>query len=192
MLAPALIGRNPLHTEALWQAMFAIGAFHTEGYQTQAVAGVDIALWDLKGKALGQPISVLLGGPLRESLWVYASPVTLCDPDTAQERAREFMAKGFTAVKVKVGGELADDVERVAAVREVIGPSMPLCSTSTRRSTRGAPSPWPGPSSRTTATGWRSRSRPRTWPAWPTSAARSTSRSRRASKAPASTPFATT
>jgi D-arabinonate dehydratase/D-galactarolactone cycloisomerase len=106
--------------------MFAIGAFHTEGYHTQAVAGVDIALWDLKGRALGQPISVLLGGPIRESLWVYASPVTLCDPDTAQERAREFLAKGFTAVKVKVGGALADDVDRVAAVREVIGPGMPL------------------------------------------------------------------
>jgi D-arabinonate dehydratase/D-galactarolactone cycloisomerase len=126
VLAPVLIGRDPLRIEALWQAMFAIGAFHTEGYHTQAVAGVDIALWDLKGKALGQPISVLLGGPIRESLWCYASPVTLCDPDTARERAQEFVAKGFTAVKVKVGGVLADDVDRVAAVREVIGPKMPL------------------------------------------------------------------
>jgi D-arabinonate dehydratase/D-galactarolactone cycloisomerase len=126
VLAPVLIGRDPLHTEALWQAMFAVGAFHTEGYQTQAMAGVDIALWDLKGRALGQPISVLLGGPLRDALWVYASPVTLCDPDTAQARAREFLAKGFTAVKVKVGGALAADVDRVAAVREVIGPGMPL------------------------------------------------------------------
>jgi D-arabinonate dehydratase/D-galactarolactone cycloisomerase len=126
VLAPVLIGRDPLRIEALWQAMFAIGAFHTEGYHTQAVAGVDIALWDLKGKALGLPISVLLGGPIRDSLWCYASPVTLCDPDTAQERAREFVAKGFTAVKVKVGGALADDVERVAAVREAIGPDLPL------------------------------------------------------------------
>lgn len=126
VLAPVLIGRDPLRTEALWQAMFAIGAFHTEGYHTQAVAGVDIALWDLKGKALGQPISVLLGGPLRDSLWCYASPVTLCDPDTAQECAREFLAKGFGAVKVKVGGTLTNDVDRVAAVREVIGPTMPL------------------------------------------------------------------
>jgi D-arabinonate dehydratase/D-galactarolactone cycloisomerase len=126
VLAPALIGCDPLRTEALWQAMFAIGAFHTEGYHTQAVAGVDIALWDLKGKALGQPISVLLGGPIRESLWCYASPVTLCDPDIARERAREFLDTGFRAVKVKVGGALADDVDRVAAVREVIGPGLPL------------------------------------------------------------------
>jgi L-alanine-DL-glutamate epimerase-like enolase superfamily enzyme len=126
VLAPALLGRDPLHTEALWQAMFAIGAFHTEGYHTQAVAGVDIALWDLKGRALGQPISVLLGGPIRDRLWCYASPVTLCDPDTARERAHEFLARGFTAVKVKVGGALGEDVDRVAAVREVIGPGMPL------------------------------------------------------------------
>lgn len=126
VLAPVLIGQDPVRTEALWQAMFAVGAFHTEGYQTQAVAGVDIALWDLKGQALGQPISALLGGPLREALWCYASPVTLCDPDTARERAREFLDAGFTAVKVKVGGALVEDVDRVAAVRETIGPSMPL------------------------------------------------------------------
>ncbi|MCC6174300.1 MAG: mandelate racemase/muconate lactonizing enzyme family protein [Chloroflexi bacterium] len=126
VLSDVLIGKDPLRIEALWQAMFAVGAFHTEGYQTQAMAAVDIALWDLKGRALGQPISVLLGGPIRESLWVYASPITLCDPDTAMTRAREFLALGFTAIKIKVGGPIGEDVDRVAAVREVVGKGFPL------------------------------------------------------------------
>ena len=126
VLAPVLIGKDPLRTEALWQAMFALGAFHTEGYQTQAMAGIDIALWDLKGKALGQPVSVLLGGPIREQLWVYASPITLTTPDGAAERAREFLDAGFTAIKIKVGRAIADDVDQVAAVREVVGKGFPL------------------------------------------------------------------
>jgi D-arabinonate dehydratase/D-galactarolactone cycloisomerase len=123
---PILLGRDPLRTEALWQAMHATGAFHTEGILRQALAGVDIALWDLKGKALGQPISVLLGGPLRERIWCYASPIPLMDPPGAADMAREFLARGFTAIKIKVGRAIADDVAQVGAVREAVGPDLPL------------------------------------------------------------------
>ena len=126
VLSPVLIGKDPFRIEAHWQAMFALGAFHTEGYQTQALAGVDIALWDLKGKALGQPVSVLLGGPIRDRLWVYASPITLTTTEGAAERAREFLDAGFTALKIKVGRAIADDVDQVAAVREVVGRGYPL------------------------------------------------------------------
>jgi L-alanine-DL-glutamate epimerase-like enolase superfamily enzyme len=75
---------------------------HNTGHMLEAMSGVDIALWDLAGKALGQPVYKLLGGPFRESIPVYASGVP---GSTVEERvavARRFVAEGFTAVKASM------------------------------------------------------------------------------------------
>ncbi len=141
--APLLAGRNPLESEAIYNDLFQctcsrMGArFHPRGGQPHfgggakpqmmaAIAGVDIALWDLKGKIFGQPVWRLLGGG-RPAVPAYASggyygPDGEAATDTLVEEMGSYVALGYSTVKMKVGGlPLAADVERVRAVRERVG-----------------------------------------------------------------------
>ncbi|HAA49857.1 MAG TPA: galactonate dehydratase [Planctomycetaceae bacterium] len=94
-LAPDLVGADPFRIEHLWQVMFRGGFFPGGGIQTSAVSAVDIALWDIKGKALGVPVYELLGGPTRSRVRVYAHAST---PEAIRARSEE----GFTAFKTGV------------------------------------------------------------------------------------------
>jgi L-alanine-DL-glutamate epimerase-like enolase superfamily enzyme len=94
-----------------------------------AIGGIDIALWDLKGKAAGMPVYALLGGE-RRPIFTYATggyyPRGATIADAAEEMAG-FVAKGYRAVKLKTGGFGVDEeIERVAAVRAAIGRDIPL------------------------------------------------------------------
>lgn len=136
---PVLVGQNPLDHERLWQAMFTMthsrqeGVFAPEGAPhfgsglraqvMAAIAGIDIALWDLKGKILGQPVYRLLGG-LRNQVPAYASGGYYTDDGIAGlvSEVESYVSLGYTAVKMKVGGEtIAGDLERVRAVRTAVG-----------------------------------------------------------------------
>ncbi|MEB8336927.1 galactonate dehydratase [Streptomyces endophyticus] len=129
-LAEYLIGQDPLRVEDHWQVM-SKGSFYRGGpVLSSAVAGLDQALWDIVGKALGAPVHVLLGGPVRERVRAYSwvggdEPAEITDAVAAQVEA------GFTAVKMNASGRMnrlatrADVdlvVERAAAAREVLGP----------------------------------------------------------------------
>ncbi len=100
-LAPLVIGENPLDTERLWQKMllrtYKLGPM---GAQIEAMAGIDIALWDIKGKALGVPVYQLLGGAVRKDIRMYASfgrvPTALDDA----KQAAEHVQMGFDALKI--------------------------------------------------------------------------------------------
>ena len=112
-IAPLLIGEDPLATEQLWLKMYDI--LHGHGI-TGAVRGgvqsaIDIALWDIKGKALGVPIHVLLGGAMRERIRVYGHAST---PDLA----RELVAEGYTAFKCQPSAQILANLR--AAVGEGI------------------------------------------------------------------------
>ncbi|HEV2126529.1 MAG TPA: mandelate racemase/muconate lactonizing enzyme family protein, partial [Chloroflexota bacterium] len=105
LFAPQLIGRDPLAIDAIWDALYA--SMRLRGYSTgvmlEALAGVDIALWDLAGKALGQPIYTLLGGPYRTRVPCYHSGVP---GNTIEERvaeAQRIVERGFTAMKTSLG-----------------------------------------------------------------------------------------
>ncbi len=119
LMAPQLVGRDPLAIDAIWDALYA--SMRLRGYSTgvmlEALAGVDIALWDLAGKALGQPVSTLLGGPYRTRIPCYLSGVP---GRTVEERIRsamQFVAMGFTAIKTSVGrAPLDEDLEAVEAI----------------------------------------------------------------------------
>ncbi len=132
--APVLLGRDPTENHALYRLMKDHCWWYGDtGMATFAISALDIALWDLKGKALGQPIHNLLGGKLHSKLRACASthPSKASLDDLAKELA-DHAAAGYTAVKVGFGkmGEAAlgldekRDIAYVRTVREAIGPDV--------------------------------------------------------------------
>ncbi len=117
-LASLLIGEDPAHIERLWQRM--MGAMNAHGMSgvvgAGAMSGLEMALWDIKGKALGTPVWNLLGGKVRDRVRLYAHAGT-------PERAKELVARGFTAIKT---GGVAGTVEKVAAIRAAVGDAVDL------------------------------------------------------------------
>jgi len=106
---------------------------HSTGFWLEAIAGVDIALWDLAGHLLDQPVYVLLGGAFRDRLRVYASGLPgLYDgsDETALERlaamARDYLGRGYKAIKMALGHGIENDVRAIEAVRAAIGPDVDL------------------------------------------------------------------
>jgi L-alanine-DL-glutamate epimerase-like enolase superfamily enzyme len=127
-IKPILIGADPRRTEQLWQQMWwALHYVGRGGIASFAISAIDIALWDLKATLAGEPLWRFLGG---NSPYVkaYAGGIDLQIPlDELRERTRRNLERGFRAIKMKLGRErLADDIARVKAVREVVGPDIPL------------------------------------------------------------------
>ena len=132
MLAPALIGQDPTNRIGLWQRMFHIlyNGNTTVGLGGSAISAVDTALWDIAGRALGQPIYNLLGGKVRDRVAVYATGLYYTEgefPTRLLDEARGYVEAGFMGMKTKVGGlPMDEDVKRVAALRDAIGPDVKL------------------------------------------------------------------
>jgi L-rhamnonate dehydratase len=124
-LAFLLRGQDPLEVEGLWQHMY----HHTNRYGRRgavihAMSGADIALWDLRGKALGRPAYELLGGAHRKTVRAYASYLFGATPRETAELAREATDLGLTAVKFgwgPFGKDPATDLAHVEAARRVAG-----------------------------------------------------------------------
>ena len=130
-LKPLVIGRDPLATSAIWQTMYLRTLdYARSGVLTASLSAIDVALWDLKGKLLGQPVHFLLGGKRRDTVRVYATGMYFTEGgDLAAKLAQEaegYAAQGFRAMKMKVGHSLAQDVKNVGAVRAAIGPDLAL------------------------------------------------------------------
>ncbi len=126
-----LIGRDPLETEKLWQELYNFMRDQGQrGLAVTALSGIDVALWDIKGKHFGVSIATLLGGRFRDSVRAYATGSFRKDgvdrvADNAEETAGH-VAAGFHAVKIKSGFDPAEDLKVIAAVREAIGPDTRL------------------------------------------------------------------
>ncbi len=123
---PLLLGRDPLDTQVLWEELYnSLRDYGRKGMPIAALSAVDIALWDLKGRALGLPIYKLLGGPFRTEVQAYATGLYRRNvPDQAAALAAEangYIAEGFRAMKLKVGFGIEEDLRNVRAVREAIG-----------------------------------------------------------------------
>lgn len=128
-LAEYLVGADPLRIEDHWQVLTKAGFYRGGPILSSAVAGIDQALWDLAGRALGVPVHMLLGGPVRDRVRVY-SWVGGDRPEEVAADTQRQVELGMTAVKmngsaellpIDTAGQVRQLVERVAAVREVLG-----------------------------------------------------------------------
>ena len=139
-----LIGRDPSHIEAIWHELYRNYTYlGSRGLITTVISGIDIALWDIKGKALGKPIYDLLGGPLRDGIPLYTHPQE-GPPEVVAESARKQIAEGYKAVKTdpfwdemgsthtaRISGYISPrglqkGVEIIAALRDAIGPNIEI------------------------------------------------------------------
>jgi len=121
-LGPSVIGKDPFQIEAIvhcWER-----ELWTVGNQA-AQAALEMALWDLQGKALGRPLYDLLGGRMRDGL-VEVIAFGWDEPEALAEKTRRMRAEGISVFKIKVGDLPERDEERVAAVREAAGPDARL------------------------------------------------------------------
>jgi D-galactarolactone cycloisomerase len=129
-LLPRIKGENPFHIERIWDRMYRHNRKPVaKGEYISAMGAVDIAIWDIIGKALNLPVYQVLG-VFTERIRVYAAGGYYEEGKGLEELAREmagYVAEGFGAVKMKVGGEpAAVDAERVRVVREAVGPKVDL------------------------------------------------------------------
>jgi L-alanine-DL-glutamate epimerase-like enolase superfamily enzyme len=127
MLASVVIGRNAVDIPDCWSAMVhAIRNLGRPGISSMAIAAVDVALWDLKAHLLDLSLVTLLGA-VRESVPVYGSGgFTSYSNDQLQAQFGGWVEEGISAVKMKIGTHPADDLSRVRAAREAIGPNTAL------------------------------------------------------------------
>ena len=135
-LSELVIGEDPFSTERLWQHMFRGSFFPADKVYCSAISAIDIALWDIKGKAVGMPVYKLLGGPVRDKVVCYphnAGDSTLELVDSCRETVEEgwrFVRWGLPETgegrlepveSIRIAGE------QVAAVREAVGPGIQIC-----------------------------------------------------------------
>jgi galactonate dehydratase len=131
-LEPYLVGKDPRQPAHHWQAIYRHAFYRGDIVLTSALSAVDIAMWDIKGKALGTPVYDLLGGPSRDRIRVYGQAESV-------EEAKKVLAEGYTSLKTSVSrsrGRLSrysenpdfiqSFVEKVEAIRNLVGPKVDL------------------------------------------------------------------
>ncbi len=124
-----IVGMDPFNVDQVWSALYLPKVFGRKGLTTRAMSAIDIALWDLKGKATGKPVYKLLGG-FRDRVPAYLAGGYYAEGKGLKDLAKEmeaYLNMNAKAVKMKVGAvSLREDVERVRVVRETIGPDVAL------------------------------------------------------------------
>lgn len=133
-----LVGKDPLAGQVHWTRLHQDNLGRGGRLYSTVLSGIDIALWDLRGKILGVPVYQLLGGPFRDKLRVYANGwyTNPASPELIAEEAKKVVEMGYTAMKFDPFGKIAYttispeeaqlSVDRVAAVREAVGPNVDI------------------------------------------------------------------
>ena len=125
-LAPVLRGEDPTDVETLWNKMYGLTRWYgRKGVAMSALGGVDMALWDLKGKAEGKPVWALLGGE-RNVCPAYASGLLWNEIDRLVEEATRYLDDGFRRMKIRLARSEEYDIAAVRAIRRAIGPDNDL------------------------------------------------------------------
>ncbi|MEL0004021.1 MAG: mandelate racemase/muconate lactonizing enzyme family protein [Rhodospirillales bacterium] len=128
---PHLIGKDAFAIDAIWQQLHNLFLDQGQkGLAITALSGIDIALWDLKGKRLDEPVHRLLGGPIRTEVKAYATGTYRLDEgnplDYVVREVEGYVAEGFHAVKIKIGFDVSSDAKLIKACRAAVGPDINL------------------------------------------------------------------
>jgi L-alanine-DL-glutamate epimerase-like enolase superfamily enzyme len=132
-----VLNQNPFDVEVLWERMFRESInYGRKGMALEAISAIDIALWDVMGKATGQPVYNLLGGRTRDRIQAYASKLYATeDLDQLAAEAQSYLDQGFTAMKQRFAYGPRDgragmrrNLELVRTVRNVVGPDVVLAA----------------------------------------------------------------
>ena len=132
-LSPLVLGASPFDVERLWELMFRTTInIGRKGLVVEAISAIDIALWDIMGKATGQPVYNLLGGRTRDRIRAYVSQsYASTDLERVHAEASSYVTQGFTALKMRLGYGPTDgtpgmrkNVELVSTVRDAVGPDV--------------------------------------------------------------------
>ena len=130
-----IIGLDPLNTEYIWQLLFRVDFFPGGRINAAAMSAIDIALWDIKGKALDQPVYMLLGGKMRDRIFCYTG-IGGKTPEDYARGAKERVAEGWKYLRMSVDDRdgileprtaVRDSVAHFAAAREAVGPEIEIC-----------------------------------------------------------------
>ena len=130
LLADIVIGQDPNDVVVLWERMYAGMRVrgHRAGFYLEAISGVDIALWDIIGKATGKPLYQLLGGCFRNPVRVYASGLPALSNDMPEEAfeqltqdAIDIQEQGYTGLKMAIGRGIKGDLKSIRTIRDVVG-----------------------------------------------------------------------
>jgi galactonate dehydratase len=128
LILPLIRGRDPHDVAAIWDDLYDILRVrgYGGGFWLDAVAAVDIALWDICGKLAGKPVRDLLGGARRETIPAYVSGLPRATIPERVELAQEFVARGYTAIKFAAAVSTQGIEEEMQALREALGPDVKL------------------------------------------------------------------
>ena len=126
LLAPRIVGRDARDRRALWKLMRATISGQPGGQIVEAIAAIDIALWDIAGQDAGQPVHRLLGGMGRAELAAYASSVMWADDRSVEQEVQLVLDAGYREIKIKIGPPVEAAVARARFVRQLVGPQIKL------------------------------------------------------------------
>jgi L-alanine-DL-glutamate epimerase-like enolase superfamily enzyme len=126
-LKPRLVGGNPTDIQAHWRTMRRALSGRAGGMLFEAIAGVDIALWDILGKVAGLPVHRLLGGMGRTEVPVYAASVNWGSDEFMDRELDGYLEKGFPRIKIKIANPVTDACRRIARLRKRAGDDIELC-----------------------------------------------------------------
>jgi D-galactarolactone cycloisomerase len=126
VLGPQIVGQDPLDRRKLWNAMRGVLTGRVGGMLVEAIAGVDIALWDIAGRAAGIPVAKLLGGVGRSAVPAYASSINWFDDAAVEQEVAAALAAGFRQIKVKIGRSVPASIDRIRLVRRLAGDAIGL------------------------------------------------------------------
>jgi galactonate dehydratase len=126
VLTPRLIGKDPADRRAHWKAMRGALSGRPGGQIVEALSAIDIALWDIAGKAAGAPVHKLIGGIGRTEVAAYASSINWLDDATVEAEVAAAVKAGFREIKVKLGHPLKDAIARAKLIRRLAGDDIAL------------------------------------------------------------------
>jgi D-arabinonate dehydratase/D-galactarolactone cycloisomerase len=134
-LAEVVVREDPRDIHPIWEKMYSTMRLrgHSAGFMMEAISAIDIALWDVAGKALDVPVATLLGGEMRDRIPVYASSLPRVDASTGEvgwdglaTMAEELVESGHRSLKVKLGIDLEQDRHALRVVRDAVGEDVSL------------------------------------------------------------------